>query len=376
MGESELVMTLVNTGESGRSILAHPLLMCDRLIMDVLADLLNRARARGAAFASTSISRTDWGLRFTPSRLSIHVMIAGEATITTPTRAQVLRSGDVVAVRSTDTYSLSGGAPARLVDLPDFLVSPDTEQTDDVFVVRGDGPVTTFLCGAYLFEGDLCSTLLEGLPEVIIVRAEQRTLIRSVVHLIEHELTTMSPGKKTVLDRLLDVLLINVLRHHFAAHPLNAPSWYAALRDPAVKTALQAIHGSPAEPVTVASLAQLAHVSRATLAQRFTKLVGVPPLTYLTSWRLQLAKERLRESEEPLHVIARDVGYGSAYAFGAAFKRETGAAPGVWRKTHKRAPNTLELHADSRIVTTAPFRLSPETPDGSEAEGATAMKAL
>ncbi|GAA1130653.1 AraC family transcriptional regulator [Arthrobacter flavus] len=262
-------------------------------------------------------------------------MIAGEGTITTSTGEHVLRPGDIAAIRTTDPYSLSAGPSAHIVDLPQFLASPDTKETDGVFVVQGEGPITTFLCGAYLFEGDLCSSLLEGLPEVIIVRAEHGAPTSSVVQLIEHELRTISPGKQTVLDRLLDVLLISVMRHQFSSHPQGAPTWYTALRDPAVKTALQAIHGSPAEPMTVASLARLANVSRATLAQRFTALVGVPPLTYLTSWRLLLAKERLRESDEPLHLIARGVGYGSPYAFGAAFKRETGTAPGMWRNIHR-----------------------------------------
>ncbi|MBG6054414.1 AraC-like DNA-binding protein [Salinibacterium sp. CAN_S4] len=309
--------------------------------MDVLADLLDRARARGAAFASTSIWRTEWGLRFPPSRLAIHVVIAGEAVITTSAGRHILRSGDIAAVHTTQPYSLSGELSTGMVDLLEFIASPDTEQADDVFVVRGDGPVTTFLCGAYLFDGDLCSALLEKLPEVMIVRSEPGTPISGVVQLIEHELENSSAGKRTVLDRLLDVLLINVLRAHFAAQPRNAPTWYTALRDPAVKTALEAMHGSPAEPMTVASLAQLSHVSRATLAQRFTELVGVPPLAYLTSWRMRLAKERLRESDQPLHLIALDVGYGSAYAFSAAFKRETGSAPGAWRKAQQQPTTVL-----------------------------------
>lgn len=105
--------------------------------------------------------------------------------------------------------------------------------------------------------------------------------------------------------------------------------------DPAVSTALRAIHEDPAAPHTVADLAQRAHVSRATLAQRFTQLVGQPPSSYLTSWRLQLAKERLRESDDQLHRIARDVGYGSGYALAAAFRREVGIPPGIWRVTHR-----------------------------------------
>lgn len=142
---------------------------------------------------------------------------------------------------------------------------------------------------------------------------------------------------QTVLDRLLDVLLISVLRAHFTAELTSAPPWYAALADPGVGTALRVMHSDPAAPLTIERLAKLFSVSRATLAQRFTDLVGVPPSTYLTAWRLRLAKERLRESDEPLQTIAREVGYNSAYAFAAAFKRDTGVAPGAWRSRARAA---------------------------------------
>lgn len=308
-------------------------------------DLLERARARGAAFASTTVHGSHWGLRFEPSRLAVHVMLAGEAVLRTPDGMHVLGAGDIAAVRTTGIHSLAGGPASDLIDLPRFIDSPGVRRSEHVYMRDGDGPAATFLCGAYRFDGDLCSTLLDGLPEVVIMRATRGTAAGSVVDLVTLELADESPGKQTVLDRLLDVLLISVLRTHFGAAPTDAPSWYTALRDPAVRVALEAMHEDPAAQMTVESLAQLAHVSRATLAQRFADLVGVPPLTYLTSWRLQLAKERLRESDEPLRVIAGEAGYGSAYAFGAAFKRQTGQAPGLWR-TREQASNHPRINGN------------------------------
>lgn len=310
--------------------------------MDVLADLLDRARARGAAFASTTVHGTDWGLRFgDPARLAVHVVVEGEAVLTSRRTTWTLRTGDVVAVRTTGAHSLSGHRRAPTVDLARFLDSPGVRRSDHVFVRDGDGRATTFVCGAYRFDGDLCSSLLDRLPEVIVVPATRGSTLAAVVDLLAGELAGEAPGRQTVLDRMLDILLISVLRAHFAADPSAAPPWYAALADPAVGTALRALHEDPAAPVTVASLASLAHVSRTTLAQRFTQLVGVPPTTYLTSWRLQLAKERLRETDDPLQAIAHDVGYGTGYALAAAFKRQTGTAPGAWRAAQRTTAHPL-----------------------------------
>ena len=317
--------------------------------MDVLADLLGRARARGAAFASTTMHGDDWGLRFDPARLAVHVVLSGEVVLRSPGGIRSVRGGEVVAVRTTGVHSLAGRPGATLLDLSDFVGTPGLRRSEQVYVRDGDGPATTFVCGAYRFDGDLCSTLLDGLPEVIVVPAVRGTTLAGVVDLLAAELHGDAPGRQTVLDRLLDVLLISVLRAQFAAEPAAAPTWYVALRDPAVGAALQAIHADPAAPVTVASLARVAHVSRATLAHRFTELVGGPPAAYLTSWRLRLAKERLRESDDALHVIAREVGYGSGYALATAFKRETGAAPGAWR-----AAERSQDRGDSRWAATGP----------------------
>lgn len=316
-----------------------------------MSDLLDRARARGAAFASTTVHGENWGLRFEPARLAVHVVIAGEAVLCSSGGATSLRAGDVAAVRATGSHSLAGKRGAALVDLSRFLEAPGVRRSEHVYRRDGVGAATTFVCGAYRFDGELCSTLLEGLPEVIVVPAARGTTLSAVVDLLAGELAGDSPGRQTLLDRLLDVLLISVLRAHFATEPTNAPTWYAALHDPVVGVALRAMHDHPAAPMTVASLSRLAHVSRATLAHRFTEFVGVPPSTYLTSWRLRLAKERLRESDDALHTIAREVGYGSGYAFAAAFKRETGEAPGAWRAAEQAALQTSGDQEEQRLLT-------------------------
>jgi AraC-like DNA-binding protein len=134
-----------------------------------------------------------------------------------------------------------------------------------------------------------------------------------------------------VLDRLLDLVLVTVLRDWFARPSAGAPGWYRAQSDPVVGPALRMLHNDPARPWTVASIAAATGISRASLARRFTDLVGEPPMTFLTGWRLALAADLLREPEATIGAVARQVGYGSAFALSTAFKREHGLSPADYR---------------------------------------------
>ena len=130
-----------------------------------------------------------------------------------------------------------------------------------------------------------------------------------------------------MLDRLLDLLLIAVLRAWFARPEAEAPGWYRAHADPIVGPALRALHHDPAHPWTVAELADRAGVSRAALARRFNDLVGEPPMSFLTGWRIALAADLLREPGATVGSVADRVGYGSAFALSTAFKRLRGISP-------------------------------------------------
>jgi AraC-like DNA-binding protein len=130
-----------------------------------------------------------------------------------------------------------------------------------------------------------------------------------------------------VLDRLLDLLLIAVLRAWFARPDGQPPGWYRAHADPVVGPALRLLHHNPAHPWTVATLAHEVDVSRAALARRFHELVGEPPMTFLTSWRIALAADLLREPGATIGSVAEQVGYGSPFALSTAFKRIRGISP-------------------------------------------------
>jgi AraC-like DNA-binding protein len=126
---------------------------------------------------------------------------------------------------------------------------------------------------------------------------------------------------------VLDRLLIAVLRTWFSRPEAEAPGWYRAHADPVVGPALRLLHNSPARPWTVATLADTIGVSRAALARRFNALVGEPPMTFLTAWRLTLAADLLREPGATVGSVAPQVGYGSAFALSTAFKRVRGVSP-------------------------------------------------
>jgi AraC-like DNA-binding protein len=296
--------------------------------VDVLTDLLQRSRARGAAFSHTTVHER-WGVRFEGPRISVHAIVAGEAHLwaDAPDEALRLMAGDIVLVRESLRHHMAHAPGVACVDFHDL----PRDATGRRRVVPGKGPSTVFFCGAYDFEGDLCRPLLDGLPPTFRLRPATGTTLRATMDLLGREMLRDDPGQQALLDRLLDVALVQVLREHLTGSDSQAPAWFRASADPHVGSALHALHAEPERQWTVAELAAEANLSRSTFARRFTSLLGVGPLAYLTDWRMALARERLRDSDDRLAAIARALGYGSEFAFAAAFKRHHGAAPGRWR---------------------------------------------
>lgn len=308
--------------------------------VDVLADLLARAHARGALFAHATLA-APWGLAFTEEHpLAFHAVARGEAWLGGPGEEPPVRllQGDVALVRAPGRY--------RLASAPEAPSPPLAEQLERWrvgarrYVAPGPGGQTELLCGAYAFRGDLCDALLAALPPVVHLPAAPDAggaPLRTALGLLADEVARAAPGQQTVLDRLLDLLLVFALRAHFRRPGSTPPRWYRALDDPEVGRALRLLHGEPARAWTVATLAAEVGLSRAALARRFAALVGQPPLAYLTAWRMRLAEERLRTSDLTLAAIAREVGYGSEFALSAAFKRERGSSPAQVRREARAA---------------------------------------
>ena len=185
---------------------------------------------------------------------------------------------------------------------------------------------TTLVVGAYPVRGEIGRRLLDALPDVL--RVDAGGTADAVRDLLAAEVAVDAPGQQVVLDRLLDWMLVCALREWFDRPGGEPPAWYAAHRDPVVGHALRLLHAEPAAPWTVSALADRTGVSRATLAKRFADLVGEPPLTYLTRWRMTLAADLLVEREAATVAdVARAVGYSDPFGFSAAFKRVRASTP-------------------------------------------------
>lgn len=302
-------------------------------LVDVLTDVLQRSRARGAAF-SHSTARGVWGVRFPRgAKLAIHGILGGEAYAWAdrPEDSCRVLAGDLVLVRGPSSHHMAHAPGAELVAFDSLPTTGVPGGPERKHVGTGSGQPTTYFCGAYTFEGELCNGLLAGLPDLTVVRPPAGSALRAVLDVFAAELLQPAPGQQAALDSLLDVVLIQALREQLAADLGAAPPWYRAMDDPAVGAALRAIHAEPQRAWTVAGLAAKASLSRASFARRFTGLLGLAPLTYVLNWRMALAREQLRDGDAGLAAVAHGLGYASEFSFAAAFKRHHGVAPGRWR---------------------------------------------
>ena len=295
--------------------------------MDILHDHLTRARAGGAVFART-VAEPPWGLRLAGTiQLAVHTVVRGRGWLwlDDPGRAVELVPGEVTLVRGGPDHYIGHEPGTDCLEADDF-------RARHARAAGADNPrATVFLCGAYRFSGDIGSGLLEALPQVLTLQAAVGDPLRDVIALLSHELATPEPGRPTVLDRLLDVLLVLAIRNDFRQSQ-TAPRWYRASADPRLSAALQAIHEDAGRGWSVPELAAISGLSRAAFARTFRDALGQTPMQYLTDWRMTLARDHLRTGDLGMARIARAVGYSSPYAFATAFRRHHGEPPGAWRQ--------------------------------------------
>jgi AraC-like DNA-binding protein len=312
--------------------------------MDALVGFLDGPRARGA-FLLRSIMDPPWSVRVQDEApLTVVAMVRGDAWVI-PGRGdpQPLHPGDVAIVRGPEPYTVAdepATAPQVVIQPGQRCTTPEGDslpQSMDLGVrTWGNGAhgSATMLTGTYQADGEISGRLLNALPTLIVLREDEWDC--PVIPLLADEIAKDELGQEVVLDRLLDLLVIAVLRAWFSRPEAEAPTWYRAHADPVVGRALRMIHNNPAHPWTVANLAAGVGVSRAALARRFNDLVGEPPKTFLTGWRLALAADLLLEPEATIGTVARQVGYGSPFTFSTAFKRIYGISP----QTHRNGAST------------------------------------
>ncbi|WP_174189674.1 AraC family transcriptional regulator [Nocardia barduliensis] len=305
--------------------------------MDAVSELLAEVRARGAVFRQT-IMRPPWALRMAGGApLTLATMLRGRAWIVPDQHGPVpIGVGDIAVVRGDVPYTVADDpatTPSLVVTSADYC--PGAEGVE-----RASWPARTcgtpseeaavLVSGAFERRGELSERLLRTLPPVLVVPADEGSYPSAQT--VAEEVARDRPGQQMVLDRLLDLMLVSALRSWFDDPDADAPAWCRALDDPIVGAALRLLHDAPAHPWTVAALASKVGVSRAALARRFTALVGEPPMSYLTSWRIDLAADLLRRTDYTVDTIARKVGYANAFALSVAFKRLRGTRPSDHRR--------------------------------------------
>ncbi|MFI6519421.1 cupin domain-containing protein [Spirillospora sp. NPDC050679] len=307
--------------------------------MDALADLLDGPRARGAFLLRASMN-PPWSVRIQDRAPLCLLAMVREGSWVTYDDGERFRvgEGDVAIIRGPEPYVAADDPATRaqvVIHPGQRCTTPDGTSLSEAMDLGvrswGTDPdgSTVMLVGAYQLRGAVTHRLLAALPRLVVV--PRGSWDSPLVPLLGQEIVKDEPGQEVVLDRLLDLLLIAVLRAWFARPEAEAPGWYRAHGDPVVGPALRLLHDDPAHGWTVAALAAKVGVSRTALAQRFTRQLGEPPMTYLTNLRLAQAADMLRETDATLEAIARRVGYGTAFALSTAFKREHGVSPQDYR---------------------------------------------
>lgn len=326
--------------------------------MDPLTHLLDGPRAR-RAFALRVVMSPNWSIDVQDrAPLTVLTMMSGCAWLIADNERFQLQPGDVAIVRGPNPYTVTDD-PLRS---PDVVIHPGQRCTSpagqDLYPSMNQGirtwgndPTgeTIMLMGTYETDAQIGAAVTMALPPIAIVPAGE--VSPSLLRFLEGEITTDAPGQGSAVDRLLDVLLVHSIRAWAKLHPATARGWLAGTTDPMITQALKLFHESPSEAWTLDSLAQRLAVSRATLASRFRALVGEPPMTYLTNWRMLLASELLAEPQLTTAQIATRVGYGSPFALSTAFKRRFGASPTEYRNrsylTASTAPNRSSHNSTS-----------------------------
>jgi AraC-like DNA-binding protein len=327
---------------------------------DTLSDVLRSVRFRGALFyyiegASPWVAEAPPACEIIPAILpgvehmiefhgivegSCWAAIAGESPIR-------LHEGDVILFPQGDPHVMSSapGLRAPAVD-KSFYFSPRPPQLPyalsmkdaEITTARLDGggrDRATIVCGFLGLDARPFNPLLAALPRVL--RVPGRTLganswVTTFLRVVVAESNQRRPGGEAVLERMSEMLFVEVVRRHIDALPPEETGWLAGMRDPAVGRVLGLLHERPAEPWTLERLSEEAGLSRSSLHERFVHFIGQPPMHYLTRWRMQVASGLLRDTGAKLVEVSLAVGYESEAAFSRAFKREVGASPGAWRR--------------------------------------------
>jgi len=314
--------------------------------MDALSDVLSAVRLTSNVFldarftepwcVASHVGPEDCALLgVSPANvIAYHYVTAGDAVVELPDGPSIsVRAGDIVLLPRNDRHALAS-APGMTPTVIDHLVQAADGMRPAALDFGGGGRETHVVCG-YLGCEVPGNPLIASLPPLLKVSVDEGSgteWIAGCVTRAAGEFASGGVGSATVLSKLAELLFIEGVRRFLAALPEGQTGWLAGLRDRSVGRALALLHTHAAHPWTTEELAQKVGLSRSAFADRFTQMIGVPPMRYLTQWRLQFAAVRLRESSRSIVQVAFDVGYESEAAFSRAFKAAFGVSPGAWRK--------------------------------------------
>jgi AraC-like DNA-binding protein len=336
--------------------------------MDVLSDVLRVVRLSGAVFFTADFS-SPWAIESPiPDRLAaavmpqaecivlFHILVDGECEVECQGHPRTgMASGDVIVFPRGDQHTMRSHGAGRAAPLA-TIFSPGEHDEPPQLSYGGGGRTSRFVCG-YLNCDQRFSPLVESLPTMLLVRScDDYSAIEAVdaggsrptvvppgssnwlgttLKFTVNEARAARPGNAAMLGRLTELMFVEILREYMQRLPTSQGGWFAAVNDAQVGKALRLLHANPVRDWTVEELAREVGLSRSVLAHRFVELVGEAPMRYLVTWRMQLAKQMMREGAHNIQEVATRVGYESEAAFNRAFKRATGSPPAAWRRGAK-----------------------------------------
>ena len=309
---------------------------------DPLGETLHLLRLTGMLYCRAELT-APWGIDLPPLEgcMMFHVVTAGRCWLEVEgAEPRLLQQGSLALVPHGTGHRLRSGSTADAEPLFDIPVEQVSERYE-IMRHGGGGDFTHSICVVVRFDHVAAEHLIALLPTVLQIDTwddDEGGWLHSTLRFISREAKELRPGGETVITRLADILVIQMIRSWIDSAPEPERGWLAALRDEQVGRALTSIHREPERQWTVTSLANEAYMSRSAFSARFTHLVGESAMRYLTRWRMQLARTHLRETSDPISVLAGRLGYQSEAAFCRAFKRVFGVPPGSVRRAAPPSP--------------------------------------
>jgi len=305
---------------------------------DPLSSVLLDLRLTGTFFCNSQFAR-PWSLEIAERDFaSFHFVTAGDCWLQTARkgrRAETvnLHPGDLVLVPRSPHQVLSSNKRKTGTPIDELPAVRLTESASSVRV--GGAARWLVVCGGVRFEGFAATTLVNLLPEVVVLRgAGASPIVASALEAMRQESLAARPGGATLMTRLADVIVIEAIRAWIEQADLSS-GWLAALRDPQIGRSMAEVHRRPEDAWSVEMMARLAHLSRSQFSHRFGELTGEAPMQYVTKVRMHRAREQLGAERVSISELAARFGYESAPAFARAFKRHTGLSPGAVRRERR-----------------------------------------